>query len=168
MLKLLAEGATESSWFFLTEPVQRFIGNKLEVGDTVQIEVTDGEEEGSKLITKITGEKLTSNANSGNSSSYSSGAKSWQNKGGYNKSSYSKPAGNSYSKPAYTGYGKSPQEQEQIARLAIFHDAARISSTLGLKDVNEVVEATTSIYTALYNAFKASLTKTTETTDVAV
>ena len=157
MLKLVDEQG-KSSWFFLNEPVQRFISGKLEPGDKLSIEVTDGEEEGSKLITKVTSDKLTGTA----SASAPTG-------GGYSKPAYTggtsygkKPwAGKSYSAPAtksYSGYSKSTQEQEQISRLAIFHDAARIASSLGLTDAKIAVTETIAIYNELYNAFKASVT----------
>jgi hypothetical protein len=154
MLKLVDEQG-KSSWFFLNEPVQRFISGKLEPGDKLSIEVTDGEEEGSKLITKVTSDKLTGTA----SASASTG-------GGYSKPAYStgnkwSGAKKSYSTPTtktYGGYSKSPQEQEQISRLAIFHDAARIASSLGLTDPRVAVTETIAIYNELYNAFKASVT----------
>lgn len=147
MLKLI-DDQQKSAWFFLTEPVQRFINGKLDVGDTVSIEVTDGEEEGSKLITKITSDKLT-NSSAHTGTGYSKPSYN-SNKSSYQKKSYVQPDSNK-------GYSKSPQEQEQIARLAIFHDAARLGSSLGIKDAEEAVKATAFIYNELYTIFKNSV-----------
>jgi hypothetical protein len=157
--KMVKAGETDKSciWYFLDEPVVKFVETGIKVGDEVTIKYEQNN--GKNTITYITkgkGENQksnhVSNTNSNNTLFKCEECGAILKDGKYKKCyicNQKNPPKKGYSSPNLSS--KSPEDKEQIKRLSILSSAVKaVQAVTGQVDVNSLAEYVLNLYKEFY------------------